>query len=123
MPTEVLKYYKNEGVIRIEIEIKNTPVWSYEYWEDQIHTNSNNLGKPLRHTIGEPHELKKAHHIWEFEVVNPASVDIKVDFKIDWYQLVKGQDKLIHSWNKINITVKAEGGESIDDKIILFPIN
>lgn len=122
MATEILKFYKNQGVIRIEIIIKNTPTWSYTYVEDQTHLNSNNLSNPLRHTIGEPHELKKSHHEWYFDLINPANFDIQVDIIINWIQLVNEQDKLIHSWSKNGLKIKAENAESVANSIILFPI-
>lgn len=122
MPTEVLKFYKNQGVIRIEININNTPTWSYSYVEDQTHMNSNNLSTPLRHTLGEPHELKKSHHQWYFDLINPASFDILVDVEIQWIQLVDNKDKIIHNWSRDNIKIKAEDADSIADNIVLFPI-
>lgn len=122
MPIEVLRFYRNQGAIRIEITIKNTPAWSYSYVEDQTHLNSNNMGKPLRHTIGEPHELIKSHHQWYFDLINPASVDISVDVNIDWIQQLNSKDKLIHNWSKKGIIIKAEDAESIANKIVLFPI-
>lgn len=122
MPTEVLKFYRNEGVVRIEILIRNTPTWSYSYIEDQTHLNSNNMGKPLRHTLGEPHELLKSHHQWYFDLINPANVDILIDIEINWIQKVGGQDKVIHSWTEKEFKIKAEDAESIPGKIVLFPI-
>lgn len=122
MSANVLKYRIDQGLIRIEITITGTETWSYTYVEDQTHSNSNNLHKPLKHTIGEPHELVKSYHHWYFNLINPADVDILVDVEIKWFQLINSLDENIYRWNRNNTKIKAGEAESISDNIILYAI-
>ena len=97
---QLIKIDQNGGLVTIEVSIDGTPTWHYYYQEDQKHEHDNSTGRPLVHTIGQPAELVKRIHVWEFRLVNVSDTSINVRVGIEWYQ-EKGANRtktLIHVW-------------------------
>ncbi|QNL22643.1 hypothetical protein HZR84_12045 [Hyphobacterium sp. CCMP332] len=122
MPIKKLNYYTNQGTIFIKVDIKNVPSWNYQYTEDQEHTNSRAINRKKEHTIGKPHELIRPHHNWVFTLDNTTNDEINnVEIKIEWFQIIDGQEEKIEEWEKKDISIEADDGDIIEDRILLKP--
>lgn len=123
MPIEKLNYKKDKGIINVIVSIENVPSWSYKYTEDTEHNNSTASNNPKDHTLGKPHELIRPLHDWIFLLSNTSTVKIEnVIIKMDWFQEQDGVQVNIHSWHPDPLSIKAEGGEILEDRIILNPV-
>ncbi len=121
MPEEKLYYKKDKGLIWIEVQINNLPVWKYFYYEDDDHYNDNNIDKPLKHTLGFPYELKRYTHQWYFRFTNPSDFKIISSVEIIWYQDIDGEIKEIYKWTSKEIEIEPESTEESDGQITIYP--
>jgi hypothetical protein len=123
MPIEKLTYQKSEGVITAKVTIHNVPSWSYEYREDTTHRNDTASNYPMEHTLGKPHEIHRPLHDWMFLLNNTANHPVgNVKVTITWFQQVQGVDRQIHDWVRDHISIKAESGEMVEDRIMMNPV-
>jgi hypothetical protein len=114
---KLLTYPKTGGLLRIEVDVTNTPTWYYCYVEDDFHENSSILNNLKEHTLGKPHELKKQSHNWLFKLANPSDNEITCTVAIRWFQ---GTSQ-IDIWTD-TVTVGANSGEETGDSLLRNPI-
>jgi hypothetical protein len=107
---------KNEGIVSVHIEIHGSSTWDYNYDEDQSYHNDSILKNPKVHILGNPYDLIKKKHKWDFIIINPSDQKIKIDIKMKWKQIQKNTTVEISKWSIKNFEIPANTPKPFSDE-------